>query len=89
MIGYSENEDMTGMKLDDMAKLVSTQELTIAELWQAGIRAFDLRPCTREGYLNINHGIISTALRFDTALQTLKDSLEANPSECAIIHLLE
>lgn len=65
-----------------------TQELTIAELWQAGVRAFDLRPCTREGYLNINHGIISTALRFDTALQTLKDSLEANPSECAIIHLL-
>ena len=65
-----------------------TQELTLAEMWSAGIRAYDLRPCTRDGYLTINHGIIPTAMRFDTALRLLCDSLAANPSEFVIIHLL-
>ena len=65
-----------------------TQELNLAELWSAGVRAFDLRPCTREGYLNINHGIIPTIARFDRALYLLRDSLLANPSEFVVIHLL-
>ena len=42
-----------------------TQDLNLAELWSVGVRAFDLRPCTRDGYLNINHGIIPTRVRFD------------------------
>lgn len=65
-----------------------TQELSLSALWSIGIRAFDLRPCTRSGYLNINHGIIPTSLRFDAALRLLCDSLAANPSEFVIIHLL-
>lgn len=65
-----------------------TQELNLAELWRIGVRAFDLRPCTREGYLNINHGIIPTNVRFDKALYLLRDSLLANPSEFVVIHLL-
>ncbi|MBR4433627.1 MAG: hypothetical protein IKS80_03860 [Bacteroidaceae bacterium] len=65
-----------------------TQELNLAELWSIGVRAFDLRPCTREGYLNINHGIIPTVAHFDRALYLLRDSLLANPSEFVVIHLL-
>lgn len=65
-----------------------TQDLNLAELWSAGVRGFDLRPCTREGYLNINHGIIPTVARFDRALYLLRDSLLANPSEFVVIHLL-
>ena len=65
-----------------------TQELTLSQQWSLGIRAFDLRPCTRTGYLNINHGIVATSTRFDEALGLLRDSLIANPSEFVIIHLL-
>lgn len=65
-----------------------TQDLNLAELWSVGVRAFDLRPCTRDGYLNINHGIIPTRVRFDKALCLLRDSLKANPSEFVVIHLL-
>jgi len=65
-----------------------TQELNLAELWSVGVRAFDLRPCTRDGYLNINHGIVPTGVHFDKALCLLRDSLRANPSEFVVIHLL-
>ncbi len=73
----------------DGTPFAQTQDIAIADQWSAGVRAFDLRPCTTSsGYLNINHGIVPTNLRFDTALQTLRDSLEANPTEFAVIHLL-
>lgn len=66
-----------------------TQDLDIGTQWSLGVRAFDLRPCTTDdGYLNINHGIIATSLRFDDALYQLRDSLIANPSEFVIIHML-
>lgn len=65
-----------------------TQELTLSQQWSLGVRAFDLRPCTRDGYLNINHGIVPANTRFHDALRLLCDSLAANPSEFAIIHLL-
>lgn len=65
-----------------------TQDLSIGEQWELGVRAFDLRPATREGYLHCNHGIIATKVRFDDVLFQLRDSLIANPTEFAIIHLL-
>lgn len=65
-----------------------TQELTLAELWAAGVRAFDLRPCVYSGYLNINHGMIPTKMHFDEAMLLLRDSLTAHPTEFVIIHLL-
>lgn len=64
-----------------------TQELTIAQQWEVGIRAFDLRPCLYEGYMNLNHGIIPTQIRFEDTVRQLCDSLKANPSEFIIIHL--
>ncbi len=89
------HDSATGNGLSKILGLISgtqyaqTQELSLAEQWAIGVRAFDLRPCTQSGgYLNINHGIVPTTLRFDDALYLLRDSLEANPSEFAVIHLL-
>jgi hypothetical protein len=65
-----------------------TQDLTINELWNAGIRAFDLRPCVWETHMNLNHGIMPTVLHFEDVLYMLRDSLVANPSEFIVIHLL-
>lgn len=65
-----------------------TQDLTIGDQWALGIRAFDFRPATREGYLHCNHGIVATKAHFDKVLFQLRDSLIANPTEFAIIHLL-
>jgi len=65
-----------------------TQDIDIARQWATGIRAFDLRPCVSGTSLQINHGIIPTALSFDDALATLRDSLVAHPTEFVVIHLL-
>ena len=68
-----------------------TQDLTLAQLWAAGVRAYDLRPAvetndeTGESDLVIYHGILATNIRFADALQLLCDSLKANPSEAAIV----
>lgn len=65
-----------------------TQDITIPEQWSIGVRAFDLRPCVYEDYMNINHGIMPTRLHFEDVLCMLRDSLIANPSEFVVIHLL-
>jgi len=65
-----------------------TQDKNIEEQWNIGIRAFDLRPCIKDNYINVNHGIMPTNLRFDNALYFLRDKLIENPSEFVIIHLL-
>ena len=65
-----------------------TQELSIDEQWNLGIRAFDLRPASYDGYLHIHHGIVATARRFDDVLFQLRDSLKAHPTEFVVIHLL-
>ena len=64
------------------------QDLSIAQQWNVGVRAFDLRPAAFEGYLNCNHGMIATSKRFDDALKQIRDLLIANPSEFVIIHML-
>ena len=64
-----------------------TQDLTIAQQWTLGIRAFDLRPCSYEDRMNLNHGIIPTVLSMEGVLAELRDSLAANPSEFVIIHM--
>ena len=65
-----------------------TQDLGIAEQWHMGVRAFDLRPSLREGYMNLNHGMVPTQMHFETALELLRDSLAAHPTEFVVIHLL-
>lgn len=74
---------------DDMGDAFArTQELSLGQLWAAGIRAFDLRPCVYEDYMNVNHGMVATAVHFESALRLLCDSLRANPSEFVVVHLL-
>lgn len=69
-------------------RFARTQDKSFEEQWNIGIRAFDLRPCIKDGYINVNHGIMPTNLRFDNALYFLRDKLVENPSEFAVIHLL-
>lgn len=64
------------------------QDKSFEEQWEMGIRAFDMRPAVKGNYLNDNHGIMPTKLRFDDAMYFLRDKLKENPSEFAIIHLL-
>ena len=62
--------------------------LDIAQQWHIGVRAFDLRPCLYDGYMNLNHGIVPTSMHFEEALELLRDSLAAHPTEFVVIHLL-
>ncbi len=70
------------------AMFAQCQDISVAEQWKRGVRAFDFRPIVKKDHLHINHGIAETNLRFDDALHLLRDSLIANPSEFAIIHML-
>ncbi len=64
-----------------------TQDLSMQEQWAIGVRAFDLRPCVSGSTLRLNHGFCPTTLTLTEAFDVLRDSLAANPSEFAIIHL--
>lgn len=75
-----------GINPSFLAAFAQCQDLPLNEQWSAGIRAFDLRPCVKDDYININHGITATNLRFDDALFLLRDSLKAHPSEFAFVH---
>lgn len=83
--GHGFTNSLFGAFGDEYAK---TQDVKIPEQWALGIRAFDMRPSLYGSYININHGIVPTKLRFNNALRMLRDSLVANPSEFAVIHLL-
>lgn len=63
----------------------TTQDLTLEEQWEAGIRAFDLRPCVLDGALEIYHGILQTNTSFASALETLCRLLDEHPTEFAIV----
>ena len=69
-------------------KYARTQEKSFEDQWEIGVRAFDMRPAVTGNYLNDNHGIMPTKLRFDNAIYFLRDKLKENPSEFAIIHML-
>lgn len=62
-----------------------TQDKTLTEQWNGGIRAFDLRPCVDGSNLRINHGIIPTKLTLDKAFEDLCSLLDQHPTELAIV----
>ena len=62
-----------------------TQDKTLTEQFNSGIRAFDLRPCVDGSTLRINHGIIPTELTMSSALNTLCNLLDQNPTEFVIV----
>lgn len=69
-------------------KYARTQEKSFEQQWEIGVRAFDMRPAVTGNYLNDNHGIMPTKLRFDDAIYFLRDKLKENPTEFAVIHML-
>ena len=69
-------------------KFAKTQDLTLHQLWDVGVRAFDLRPALHKHYMSLNHGMVPTKLRFEEVLTMMCRWLKANPSEFIIIHLL-
>lgn len=67
-----------------------TQSLSISAQWDAGIRAFDLRPSYNEdadGRLKLYHGILETNVTLKSALQILIDKLKTSPKEMSIVLL--
>lgn len=66
-----------------------TQFYSIEDLWEHGIRAFDLRPAVNESQLHIYHGLLKTHISFNEVLDIICNKLEQNPREFAIILLRE
>lgn len=67
-----------------------TQEKTIAQQWDCGIRAFDLRPTVvqdtgKKAYLRIYHGIMPTQVTLSDVFNTLQKKLQQEPTEFAIV----
>lgn len=79
----------TGEGLIMTPGLGKTQELTLAELWDCGVRAFDLRPAVKNGELHIYHSLIRTKASFSEALDIICDKLKKHPTEFAIVLLRE
>ena len=79
----------TGEGLLMVAGLGKTQELTLAALWDCGVRAFDLRPAVKGEELHIYHGPIRTKISFGKALEILCNKLAEHPTEFAIVLLRE
>lgn len=65
--------------------LGKTQHLSIAEQWDSGVRAFDLRPALCDTVLHIYHGSLRTKTSFSEAIDVILSKLSANPSEFAIV----
>lgn len=79
----------TGEGMYSPSGLGITQELTLQELWDCGVRAFDLRPAVKDTLLYIYHGPLRTRVSFREALDILCMRLENCPSEFAIVLLRE
>lgn len=79
----------TGEGLHMVAGLGKTQELSLAALWECGVRAFDLRPAVKGGELHIYHGPIRTKVSFNEALDIICRKLAEHPTEFAIVLLRE
>ncbi len=62
-----------------------TQGKTIAEQWDCGVRAFDLRPAFDGKSLEIYHGVCQTKISLAGALDVICAKLDEHPTEFAII----
>lgn len=71
-----------------LASSSKTQNKTIAEQLNLGVRAFDLRPAGNSTTLELKHASVSTGVTLSAAIETMKTYLENHPSEClfAFIH---
>ena len=58
-----------------------TQTYTIAQQLERGVRFFDLRPAWNGSDMVIYHGLVSTGVKFNDALNTLCNFLKSHPKE--------
>ena len=79
----------TGEGLHMVAGFGKTQELSLAALWDCGVRAFDLRPAVNGEEIHIYHGPARTKVSFNEALEILCNKLAEHPTEFAIVLLRE
>lgn len=79
----------TGEGICFFSGLGKTQELGLAELWDCGIRAFDLRVAVSGEELHIYHGIAKCKVSFKDAIDIICEKLSAHPQEFAIVLLRE
>lgn len=70
---------------DSIFPWFKTQVLDIQQMWDAGVRSFDLRPTVRGSELGIFHAVADTHTTFETVIETLEDNLERHPGEFAIV----
>ena len=73
------------MDLLIVSNYAKTQALSVEELWDAGVRAFDFRPALVDGKLGIYHDKYSTGTTLSQALNIIIRKLDAQPSDCAVI----
>lgn len=68
--------------------IAKTQNKTIAEQLELGVRALDLRPSATDN-LEIKHGSVGTGVTLAQAIESMRSYLEKNPTEFiyAMIHL--
>ena len=62
-----------------------TQELNVAQLWNAGVRAFDVRPAYVNGITGVYHDKYSAGIAFADIYATLIKALDRHPTEFAIL----
>lgn len=65
-------------------RLGKTQELTLDQQFEIGIRAFDLRPAVRNGDLILCHGKVATTFGWDQVMERFKYYLSKHPGEFII-----
>lgn len=79
----------TGEGLCALSGFGVTQSLGLEELWECGVRAFDLRPAVKDTLLYIYHGKLRTKVSFVEAIEVICAQLDQYPSEFAIVLLRE
>ena len=64
--------------------LGKTQELTLDQQFEIGIRAFDLRPAVSGSDLILCHGVVATTFAWDQVMERFKYYLSEHPGEFII-----
>ena len=64
-----------------------TQTANLAEQWESGVRAFDLRPAVRDTALHIYHSVLKTGVSFQEAISKICTLLDKHPEEFAVVLL--
>ena len=64
-----------------------TQTANLAEQWESGVRAFDLRPAVRDTALHIYHSVLKTGVSFQEAISRICTLLDKHPEEFAVVLL--